>query len=166
LACLGFFTDTGIFCRPSSLDPTLEETSFTNSGGGYTVWVGIHGEFGSQITLNKHYDSVQASVASTGVEYREHGQVTGLLFWPSGSDYLELIGQWIEPGEKYNLAANENILDLNFATCHGPNTAPRNRACLSQVKYLAIVTSLGRILLWGRKDRNVDIAKKLKLVRS
>ncbi|KAI9765729.1 MAG: hypothetical protein M1840_007162 [Geoglossum simile] len=163
LACLGFFTDTGIFCGPSSLDPTLEDTSFTNSGGGYTVRVAIHGEFGSQITLNKHYDSVQASVASAGAEYREHGQVTGLLFRPSGSDYPELIGQWIEPGEKYNLAANENILDLNFTTCHGPNIAPRNRTYLSQVKNLAIITSLGRILLWGQKDRNIDIVKKPKL---
>ncbi|KAI9777197.1 MAG: hypothetical protein M1839_009040 [Geoglossum umbratile] len=147
LACLGFFTDTGIFCGPSSLDPTLEDTSFTNSGGGYT-----------------HYDSVQASVASAGAEYREHGQVTGLLFRPSGSDYPELIGQWIEPGEKYNLAANENILDLNFTTCHGPNTAPRNRTSLSQVKDLAIITSLGRTLLWGQKDRNIDIAEKPKLI--
>ncbi|KAI9773626.1 MAG: hypothetical protein M1840_006900 [Geoglossum simile] len=61
--------------------------------GGYTVRVGIHGEFWSQITLNKHYDSVQASVASAGAEYREHGQVTSLLFRPSGSEYPELISQ-------------------------------------------------------------------------
>jgi hypothetical protein len=116
--------------------------------------------------LNKHYDSVQASVASAEAQYREHGQVTGLLFRPSGSDYPELIGQWIEPGEKYNLAANENILDLNFTTCYGPSTAPRNRTYLSQVKDLAITTSLGRILLWGQGDRNAEIAKKPKLVRS
>jgi hypothetical protein len=125
----------------------------------------MHGEFRSQIMLNKHYDSVQASVESVGVEFRKDGQITGLLFRPSGSNYPDLIGQWINMGEKYNLAANESILDVNFTKCRGPETVPRNYIWEWQVKDLALIAS-HRILPWGQGDRSVDITKKRKSVRS
>jgi hypothetical protein len=127
-----------------------------------TVSVGVHGEFRSQITLDKHYDSVQASVELVGAEFREQGQITGLLFRSSSSDYPELIGQWIGPGEEYHLAANESILGVNITTWRGPSNTPRRASWMYQVKGIALTTSR-RTLLWGQGDGNV---KELKLVRS
>ncbi|KAH0558921.1 hypothetical protein GP486_004452 [Trichoglossum hirsutum] len=157
LACLGFFTDTSIVCGSSSLDHS-PETFFTDSMEDFTVSFRIHGKFKSQITLDKHYDSVQTSVESAGAEFREQGQIVGLLFRSSGSDYPELIGQWVEPGEKYHLAANESILDVDITKWRGPSNTPRYASWTYQVKNIALVTSR-QTLQWSQGDRN---AKELK----
>lgn len=164
MACLGIFSDTSIIYRPLSLELSPGEISFSDPKKDIGIKFGIHGEFSSYIKLNKHYDSVQASVDPLGGEFRSKGQITGLLF-RTRSDYPDIIGQWVEPGEKYLLAADEQILDVKLTTCRGSDAVSRKRAGLSQIKGLALVTSC-RILSWGRGCEGLDYGGKQKLVNT
>jgi hypothetical protein len=162
LSCLGVFSDTSIVCRPGTLELSPDETSFTKPEK--DIKSGIYDGFSSYIKFDKHFDSVQASVDSLGEGLRERGQITGLLF-RAGSGYPNLIGQWVEPGESYSLAADEEILELKFTTRHHFNILSSRCDILSQNNGLTLVTSR-RSLSWGQGCEVLDYAGERKLVNT
>ncbi|EMR85594.1 hypothetical protein BcDW1_5834 [Botrytis cinerea BcDW1] len=148
LNCFGIISSTNVAASSKSIwvSPVdrdgFEALSLEETLGG----IGVHGEFGRRLLLDKRLQSIRVSKTTAPTRYCHAEQVTGLLFLSVDSSYPELLGQLTEMGETYHFEVNEWIMDLEIITIK-PFTFNGWRHGPAQVKRIIIVTNQRRIEL-------------------
>ncbi|KAM0311465.1 hypothetical protein ACHAO8_007169 [Botrytis cinerea] len=148
LNCFGIISSTNVAASSKSIwvSPVdrdgFEALSLEETLGG----IGVHGEFGRRLLLDKRLQSIRVSKTTVPTRYCHAEQVTGLLFLSVDSSYPELLGQLTEMGETYHFEVNEWIMDLEIITIK-PFTFNGWRHGPAQVKRIIIVTNQRRIEL-------------------